>query len=205
MPRLPVLSPCALAELKRCLSPCDQSVQREAYESIVRAVRASFTASPEQIVVTHNERIGQLAVAERFEDAALVRDRMRAFINGAARAQRLRGLVACNEMVAARREESRWAVHVIRHGRLAAAGNIPPGADAAAWVLDLRRSAETVIPSDGPSPAASVEESECLLRWLESDGVRLVHVDGTWTCAVDSAVRFREPAPAHSSRGSVRA
>jgi DNA polymerase-3 subunit epsilon len=29
-----------------------------------------------------------------------------------------------------------------------------------------------------------------LLRWLESDGVRLVHVDGEWTCPVAGARRL---------------
>ncbi len=28
-----------------------------------------------------------------------------------------------------------------------------------------------------------------MLRWLESDGVRLVHVDGEWTCPVGGASR----------------
>jgi DNA polymerase III subunit epsilon len=182
MSRLPVLSPCALAELNRCLSPCDQSVQRDAYESVVLSVRGSFTSSPAEIVAPHHTRIAQLASQERYEEAALVRDRLQAFVDGADRAQRLRSLTSCRELVAARKEDGHWSVHVIRHGRLAAAGVIPPGADAAAWVLDLRRDAETVAPSGGPVPAASVEESERLLGWLESDGIRLVHVDGTWAC-----------------------
>jgi DNA polymerase-3 subunit epsilon len=80
-------------------------------------------------------------------------------------------------------------VHVIRYGRLAGAGVIPPGADASSWVLELRASAETVLPGPGPLPAATAEETEVLLRWLESDGVRLVHVDGDWLCPVEGATR----------------
>jgi DNA polymerase-3 subunit epsilon len=192
MPRLPVLSPCALAELGRCLSPCDQSVTHDDYQAIVSAVRDTFVASPDPIVQVHLTRIQQLAIAERFEDAALVRDRLQAFVNGAARAQRLSSLTRCEEIVAARKEEGRWSVQVVRRGRLVASGVIPPGADAAAWVLDLRRDAETVVPSGGPAPAASVEESERVLAWLESDGVRLVHTDGAWTCPLASAVKVRE-------------
>ena len=34
----------------------------------------------------------------------------------------------------------------------------------------------------GPVPAATAEETEKILRWLESPGVRLVDVDGEWAC-----------------------
>ena len=73
---------------------------------------------------------------------------------------------------------------MIRHGRLAAAGIIPSGADAPSYVEQLRASAETVVPSVGPIPAATAEESERILHWLELPGVRLVEIDGEWTCPV---------------------
>ena len=41
----------------------------------------------------------------------------------------------------------------------------------------------------GPTPAASAEESEQILRWLEQPGVRLVHVEGEWACPVRGATR----------------
>jgi DNA polymerase III subunit epsilon len=78
---------------------------------------------------------------------------------------------------------------VIRHGRLAAAGVIPPGANAHAYVDQLRASAETVACGPGPTPSASAEESEIILRWLETAGIRLVDVDGEWTCPVGGASR----------------
>jgi DNA polymerase-3 subunit epsilon len=80
-------------------------------------------------------------------------------------------------------------VHVVRHGRLAAAGVIPPGSDAHQYVRELSASAETVAGAPGPVPAATAEESEKILRWLESPGVRLVDVDGEWTCPLGGAAR----------------
>ena len=41
----------------------------------------------------------------------------------------------------------------------------------------------------GPTPAATAEESEKILRWVESEGVRLVHVVGEWTCPVGGATK----------------
>ena len=55
-----------------------------------------------------------------------------------------------------------------------------------------RRLGRTKLGGGGPAPSASVEETERLLRWLESDGVRLVHVDGEWSCPIVSALRHRE-------------
>ena len=94
----------------------------------------------------------------------------------------------CPEVVAVRREDDgRWAVHVVRYGRLAAAGVIPSGADAGQYVEELGDSAETVLPGLGPAGAATAEESEKVLRWLESPGVRLVDVEGEWSCPVFGA------------------
>jgi DNA polymerase-3 subunit epsilon len=51
--------------------------------------------------------------------------------------------------------------------------------------------AETVLPGPGPLPAATAEEVRCLLRWLDSDGVRLVELDGTLASPVSGAGRWR--------------
>jgi DNA polymerase III subunit epsilon len=189
MPKMPALTPCALAEMGRCLSPCDASVSAEAYAGVVTGVRQTLLASPLPVVETIRRRMDSLAIQERYEEAGRHRDRLSAFLRGAARTQRIQALTRCPELVAARKEDGRWVVHVIRHGRLAAAGVIPPGADASAWVLELQAGGETVIPGPGPLPAGSAEEAELLLRWLESDGVRLVHVEGEWSCPVGGATR----------------
>jgi DNA polymerase-3 subunit epsilon len=145
-----------------------------------------------------------LAADERFEEAGVHRDRLAAFIRAAARTQRLTALTRCPEVVAARREDAGWAVHVVRHGRLVAAGVIPPGADAHQFVRELRASAETVCPAPGPLPAATAEETEKILRWLESPGIRLIEVDGEWTCPVAGAIRHLAVHDAvHESRLSL--
>ncbi len=189
LPREPRSTACALAEMGRCLSPCDGSTTAETYAEVVTRLRASLLASPEPVVGALSRRMGRLAAGQRFEEAGRFRERLTAFVRGASRSQRLRALTRCPELVAARKEDGRWAVHVVRHGRLAAAGVIPAGADASRWVLELQATADTVVPGPGPLPASTAEETELLLRWLESDGVRLVHVDGEWTCPVGGASR----------------
>lgn len=189
MPRLPSLTACALAEMGRCLSPCNRAVTAERYGEVVHDLRTSLLGRPDVVVASLSARMAALAETERFEEAGSWRDRLAAFLRGVARTQRLRALTRCPEVVGARRENGQWAVHVVRHGRLAAAGVIPPGAHAGEWVRQLRASAETVAVGHGPTPAATAEETEKILRWLESDGVRLVHVDGEWSCPIGGATK----------------
>ena len=183
-------SPCVLAEMSRCLSPCDGSVDVATYAAVVRRLRDSLLRRPDDVVEAINRRMEGLAADERFEEATVHRDRLAAFVRGTARTQRLASLSRCAEIVAARREDDgRWSVHVVRHGRLASAGLIPRGGDARLVVESLRREAETVRPAAGPIPAATAEESERILRWLESPGVRLVAVEGEWSCPVAGSTR----------------
>lgn len=183
-------TPCVLAEMGRCLSPCDGSADETTYAAVVRQLRDTLLRRPDVVVEQINHRMGALAEDERFEEAGVHRDRLAAFVRAAARTQRVGALSGCPEVVAARREDDgRWAVHVVRFGRLAAAGVIPPGADAVAYVAQLRAGAETVRTAPGPTPAATVEETEKILSWLEQPGIRLVDVEGEWVCPVAGAVR----------------
>jgi DNA polymerase-3 subunit epsilon len=188
LPRSPSRSACVLAQIGRCLSPCDGSVTPEIYAAQVERLRRALIESPTEVTAALTSRMQVLSSDERFEDAQVHRERLTCFIRSAARTQRLSALTSCAELTAAYRSASgQWEVHVIRYGRLAAAGVIPGGVSATTWIGALRESAETVTPTSGPAPAASAEETERILRWLESDGIRLVHLDGEWTCPVDGA------------------
>jgi DNA polymerase-3 subunit epsilon len=196
--REPAGSPCVLAEMGRCLSPCDGSVDLTTYAAVVRQLRDNLLRCPDDVVDLIGRRMAVLAADERFEEAGVHRDRLSAFVRAAARTQRLSAMTRIRHLVAARREgespsgsarHGRWAVHVVRYGRLAAAGVIPPGSDAHAYVEQLVASGETVSGGPGPIPAASAEETERILRWLEAPGVRLIEVDGEWTCPVGGATR----------------
>ena len=192
--RQPSVSPCVLAEMGRCLAPCDGSVDATTYAAVVRQLRDNLLSRPDDVVELITRRMAVLADDERFEEAGVHRDRLAAFVRAVARTQRLSALTRIPHLVAARREDDprggvRWAVHVVRHGRLAAAGVIPPGADAHHYVADLVASGETVRGGPGPAPAATAEETERILRWLEAPGLRLIEVDGEWTCPVGGATR----------------
>jgi DNA polymerase-3 subunit epsilon len=188
--RHPTGSPCVLAGMGRCLSPCDGSVDETTYAAVVRRLRDNLLQRPDDVVDLITERMNALADGERFEEALVHRDRLASFVRAVSRTQRLTALTRIPQVVAGRREDDgRWAVHVVRHGRLAAAGVIPPGTDAHQFVSELVAGSETVQGGPGPVPAATAEETEKILRWLEQPRVRLIDVDGEWTCPVGGATR----------------
>ena len=187
---------CVLAELGRCGAPCEGRESPEDYAAHAATVRAALLGDVRAVLTTLADRIAALAGRERFEDAASQRDRLTALLRSAARMQRLRGLTGCAEIVAARPTPTQgWELTAIRWGRLVGAATVPRGVDPRPAVEALVATAEAVqpeLPGLSPCPAAIPEETECILRWLEQPGTRLVSVQGTWS------------SPAHGA-GSARA
>ncbi len=186
---------CALAEMRRCGAPClgpTEGESVEAYAVHALAYRDAVTRDPTAVVDALHARITALAGAERFEDAATQRDRLTAFVRAVARLQRLSALTGVRQLVAARPTADRgWELAVVRSGRLVAAGTIPRGAHPAPYVDALIATAETVSAGPGPLPAATAEEVECVLRWLELPGTRLVRLEGVWASPAFGAARGR--------------
>jgi DNA polymerase III subunit epsilon len=172
---------CALAEMGRCGAPCDGSESVEAYAGHAAAVRAAMLGDVRPLVAALSRKVARLAEVERFEEAAAHRDRLAAFVRAAARMQRLSALTQCAELVAARqRDDGSWEIVVVRHGRLAATAVAGRAEDPRVVSASLVGAAEVVTPGLGPTPAATAEETECVLRWLEAVGTRLVSLTGTW-------------------------
>ncbi|GII26868.1 DNA polymerase III subunit epsilon [Planotetraspora mira] len=186
-------SACTLAELGRCGAPCEGRESEDAYARHVRGAKRAMEHDSEAVFSALEARMRRLSTEQRYEEAAVDRDRLAVYIRTAARMQRLRSLTAISQMVAASPAfDGGWDIHVVRYGRLAAAGVMPRGAHPTPYVDALVATAETVTPGPGPTPAASAEETECVLRWLDSPGVRLVQVDGTWSVPAYGAGRLRD-------------
>ena len=60
------------------------------------------------------------------------------------------------------------------------------------YVEALRATAEVVPPPSGPGSSALPEETDLVLRWLDTEGTRLVDIDGEWTCPVGGATGAHE-------------
>jgi DNA polymerase-3 subunit epsilon len=189
-------SSCVLGEMGRCGAPClgpEEGESPEAYAIHVEAFRGAVANDPSHVIERLQQRIAHLAEAERFEDAAFQRDRLAALVRTLTTLQRVISLTSVPEVVAARpTDDLGWEITVIRHGRLAAAGVLARGAPPRPFVESLVATAETVVPGPGPLPAATAEEVRCLLRWLDSEGVRLVELDGTLASPCGGAGRWQQ-------------
>lgn len=188
--RIPVRSAptgtaCVLAEIGRCGAPCDGSEGVTAYGVHVRRLTLAVRGDPGTVVDALAARVSRLAAAQRYEEAATARDRLGAVVAAVHRRQRVAGLAAVAELVAARPREGGWDIAVVRHGRLAASAYAPRGEDPYPHVDAARLTAE----ESAETPTA--EETEIVLRWLEAPGARLVAVAGTWSCPAFGAGRFR--------------
>ncbi|HVE99284.1 MAG TPA: DEDD exonuclease domain-containing protein, partial [Mycobacteriales bacterium] len=122
------VAPCVLHEMGRCGAPCAGLEDAAAYAVHAAAVVEAVRGDCSRVVAALRRRMDLLTEHERFEDAALHRDRLVAFVRAAERTQRLGALAAVPHLVAARRDGAgAWEVLVIRHGKLAAAGAAAPG------------------------------------------------------------------------------
>jgi len=179
---------CVLAGMGRCPAPCEGGVTPDDYAPVADAARALLLHDAAPVVDAARRRMASLSAQERFEEAAGIRDRAAAFLRVAARMQRLAALSSCAELVAARPGfAGGWDLIVVRHGRLAGASRAPAGAAPRPYIDALVATAETVTGGLGPTPAASAEEMDCILRWLDGAGARLVELDGTWCSPVRGA------------------
>lgn len=161
-------APCALADIGRCPAPCDGSVDPERYGELVRDLLSSLR-SPDGLLGALEARMTTLAEAERFEEAASVRDRLRALAAALHRERQDRWLLGAGrlEVVA---EGSRSLAFV--GGALARAGD------------------EDVEPILLPCPRERADELAAVRSWLAHHPVRLVACDAPLAEPVDGGARL---------------
>ncbi|ACU35330.1 DNA polymerase III, epsilon subunit [Actinosynnema mirum DSM 43827] len=185
-------TPCALLEMGRCKAPCAGLQEVDDYADAVARARALIAGESTEALGGAAARLGELALEERFEEAALRRDRLAGLVRALDRGQRLAALAAVEELVAARPDGAGgWWFAVVRHGRLASAGVAPRGVPPMPVVDALVASAETVLPGAGPLLGGSAEEVGVVLRWVEQPGTRMVSCSRPWAAPAWGAGSWR--------------
>jgi DNA polymerase-3 subunit epsilon len=183
---------CILAEIGRCAAPCVGGIDVPGYQQVVDQVRTAILTEADPVVQANLLRATALSQAQRYEEAAVHRDRLLAYLRGTARSQRMRPIAAVEHLVAARRRDrGGWELILVRYGRLAGTSLSPPGANPMPYVEALTLSGEVVLPRPLPLPAAHPEETELVLNWLEQPGTRLVELEGTWAWPIAGAAQAR--------------
>lgn len=184
------ISPCVLYEMNRCIAPCMTGAATVGYEQIVAEVSSSLNGDVAEVTQKLMTRIREFVDQEKFEDAAVIRDRMHAFEDGVYRSSRLRKLTSIPLVIAAQQNSlGGWDIHAITHGRFAGAITAPPGVNPKQYVETLKSS----IPVDVQLPTL-VSEVELMLNWLGNGVTRLVFItDGhAWMHPINARIRANE-------------
>ncbi len=159
---------CARLDLGRCPGPCRGEF--DAYQSVVDQATAAMLGDLRLIVSTITAHLIALSSQDRYEEAALWRDRLTQLITASVRSHRLNALRSITELVAGvPTEAGGWEIHVIRKGRLAAASHAAAGVDPLPVVQAAIAMADSCTDGD-----VLTEETTALADWLDQPGVRLV-------------------------------
>lgn len=178
---------CVLGDLGKCCAPCSGEVDVTMYADLVTRARQVMLGQDCALETAISSRMAGLAAAQRFEQAAVWRDRLEAAVRGGQSAAQLRAFGQVPQLVAATSRPGGWDIHVVSHGRMTAAVFCPIEADPRRVVRTAVAAAERVERPAPPDTAALIAESRMLLRWLDS--ARLVDIDGQWT------MPLRTPSP----------
>jgi DNA polymerase-3 subunit epsilon len=191
---------CVRGQLGQCAAPCARSGDVSAYADTAARALAAMTGDAREVIAALSERMATYACDGRFEQARSWRDRLEAYVRASVRRHRLATLDAIEEIVAADLVDGGWEIHVIRHGRLAAAGRAPRGSDPRPVVDALVLAAESVTPG-----TALTEESELLWRWLTGGTARLVRASAPLALPVHvGGAQAQSLRDARESAASVR-
>jgi DNA polymerase-3 subunit epsilon len=187
-----VRSACALAGIGRCPAPCEDAISTDSYAELVTTVVEAWHADANALISPLRARLSDLSEAQRYEEAAAIRDRIATLVRSCARMQSLTSLTRIAELVAARPDGvGGWELAVLRRGRLVGAAATARGVGPMPVIEAMIATAEVVDETPGPALVAFVEESEILLRWLYQPGIRLVQTSEAWLSPAAGAAGLR--------------
>jgi DNA polymerase-3 subunit epsilon len=175
-PRTPRAAPCAPAQLGVSTCPCAGGIDEAGYRAIVEVVVHGLTRDPSALLDPLGRRMEAMAAAERFEEAADLRDRAAALAGAIHRQRRLDALRRAGRVVV---ELAGGVAVELDGGRMVRTwtGGAPP-----LPLGDLRL----------PLPHRDADEVACIAAWLDKEAhrVRLVSCDGELTSPVAALRRF---------------
>ena len=192
----PIAAPCAPAQLGVAACPCAGGDDAARYPAVVDGVVRGLTTEPERLLGPLDSRMRALAGAQRYEEAAAVRERASALSAALARQRRLDGL----------RQAGRIALEVDGEGGALLDG----GRLVSAWAAGPAAPGTVPLPfvpaggspgAGGPLPRHLADEVLCVAAWLDRTAtrVRLTECDGALASPFPCLPRFEPSRPAARS------
>ena len=174
---------CSPAQLGASMCPCAGDADRVRYDAAVAAARSLFEGNADAAVEHLRVRMTELAAAQRFEEAAMVRDRVSALL-GAIRRQRLTDSLRAAGHCTVRLGERMW---VVDHGRLVDV--VVSGTAGRALPVDP----PDAVDAGRPLPRGHVDEALVLAKYFDKHAGRLdvVACTGEWQFPLGSPPDLR--------------
>lgn len=169
--------PCASLEMGLCCGPCVNVVYPDL--TVASASRA-LHGQVEGVVAHLHSTIERFAAAQRYEEARDARERLRAVLVGATRAESLGVWARQPLVVGARPGLGAWELAVMKWGRLAGVGLLNPGEPNVDEVVQQTVARSEYVPEPSlVGEAATAEETQLVSEWLSASDCRLVQIDPT--------------------------
>ena len=186
---------CTPAQLGVAPCPCTGTADRTRHDAAVHSVARVLDGDLEEVIAVLERRMGALAIAQRYEEAAAARDRLRTLLDASLRSR----------LIAALREAGRVririgrAVHLIDDGLL-----VLPGSTRDAVAPSLLEAA--VTPAD-PHAESLLIARILQRRSLEGADLEVLECSGRWTfpVAVPTVERLGDPNRSSGSDGDAAA
>jgi DNA polymerase-3 subunit epsilon len=174
-------APCAPAQMGVALCPCDGNLDVSEYRPIVDQIVDGIATRADLLLGPLTERMRQLALELRYEEASWARDRHEALARSI---EMSRAWVALGRLGVCEMESDDGSHVLVDHGRLVStwsAGSSPPLRPAPD--IDDGR-------FDVPDSVEMAEEAHLIWRWIESRSVRIVDATGTLALPARPVVRL---------------
>jgi DNA polymerase-3 subunit epsilon len=178
----PGATPCSAAQLGVSQCPCAGAAERSSYDVAVATARRVLLGDPEMVRLRLTARMADLAAAQRYEEAALVRDRLSALLTAVRRQQLVTALLD-GDRCTVRRDGVTWVIDRARLVDVTMSGEVgralpvdPPDA-----------------PADGrPIRRQQVDEALCLAKYFDRHAARLdvVTCSGAWRFPLGDAAQM---------------
>lgn len=183
---------CSAARLGVAMCPCSGTADRSHYGTIVDFISSSLTTSPAALFALLHERLTALAIAQRFEEAALMRDRTQALVQALNRQRRCDQLrdagslslqhsdvhydIDCGVLIGTRLDGQLFSPLTVTGNKVL---------DSLAPLLQPHQSSESC---SGPLERHLFDEVMCIARFLEDENMHpaLSSCSGQWASPIQA-------------------
>jgi len=174
---------CSPAQLGVSMCPCAGDADRSRYDAAVAGAQRLFQGDADPVVEHLRVRMTELATAQRFEEAAMVRDRVSALL-GAVRRQQLTDALRAAGRCTVRDGDRAW---VVDHGRLVDV--VVTGTVGRALPVDP----PDVVDQGRPLPRHQVDEALVVAKYFDKHAGRIevVSCTGEWRFPLGSPPDLR--------------